>query len=300
MNKIELKQQSIILMATMGNKILKLCEERPITPPRYSLQRKIKPTLFGELWCAEDTKTHTEVAIKITDLQLVNLRPSSIENPIEEVKILGDIPRSDSIANLVESFNHDNKFYTVTEWCNGSELYDVIYDNSLPDKKMIRSLVRGIADIHNAGYAHLDISAENIMVHNGDFKLVDFGMARACTADTVFPKIQGRHFPGKRGYVAPEIYHKRTYNGHKADCYSLGVVLFIMICGTPPYNMDKDGGPLATDERFTLIFTGKLTELLDRWKIKLDPDAVHLLQHLICPPKQRLNIHQVLSHPYLN
>jgi serine/threonine protein kinase len=108
------------------------------------------------------------------------------------------------------------------------------------------------------------------------------------------------HKIGKMGYMAPEIYADTAWDAYKADIYSLGVILYILLTGRPPYKK-----PIQSDMWFHVIFNGNWRQP----KIKnqtpasvynwLSEDALDLIDLMISPQSQRPCIDQVLAHPWL-
>jgi serine/threonine protein kinase len=165
---------------------------------------------------------------------------------------------------------------------------------------------------------HLDISLENLLLSDQDVvKICDFGLARELvpkkvtsatddgnerdglqTAKNCLPEFElFRGAVGKNGYAAPEVFANAEYDGRKADVFSLGVVLFCMLTGLPPWSQ-----PTASDKRFEMIvMKGELRKLLQMWNRSEDvsPDAEDLLKHMLCDSKRRFYIDQVLQHPFL-
>ena len=96
--------------------------------------------------------------------------------------------------------------------------------------------------------------------------------------------------------MAPEIFARQRFDGVAADIYSCGVILFILLTGTPPYNT-----PDPSDARFRYIYGGKLRALLQRWGFigRIDEGAIQLLQMLLSPPDRRPTIRQILMHAWL-
>jgi len=116
------------------------------------------------------------------------------------------------------------------------------------------------------------------------------GGALAATERT--EPLSGR--PGKVGYMAPEVFAGLPFDGRKADTFSLGVILFLMLTGIPPWR-----SPALSDDRYRLIMSGSLAKLLRAWGVPVSPCAFHLLSRLLCPPEDRFTIDQVASHPFL-
>jgi serine/threonine protein kinase len=173
--------------------------------------------------------------------------------------------------------------------------------------------------VHRRGIAHLDLSLENVLLDCDDtIKVCDFGMARrlVCTAKEVAAPtspssssslataiveqkaaattelLSGK--PGKIGYMAAEVYAGQAFDGYAADVWSLGVMLFMILTGIPPWKV-----PCRSDERYRLITTGHLQELLHAWNTPIDTVPFDLLSHMLCPPSQRWTMQQVLTHAFV-
>lgn len=128
--------------------------------------------------------------------------------------------------------------YLVLEYCQYGDLFDIILKNgALPEriaKKLFLQLLDAVEHLHlKLKIAHLDIKLENILIgDNFKLKLCDFGFI-----EDLSNRILKRS--GTDGYRAPEVYHYNNegFEGDKADIFALGVVLFIMIFGMPPFSM---------------------------------------------------------------
>jgi len=101
---------------------------------------------------------------------------------------------------------------------------------------------------------------------------------------------------GKHNYMSPEIFeNKASFDGFAVDLWAAGVILYIMLTGFPPYDQAS-----RTDQRFDLIINGKLMKQLKSWGINLSADAGDLMQSMLrLHPKERLNLSEVLSHPWV-
>ena len=96
--------------------------------------------------------------------------------------------------------------------------------------------------------------------------------------------------------MAPEIYAYQKFDGAKADVFSLGVLIFILLTGFPPFTT-----PNASDKCFQLMYYGKLEWLLAQWKLNdtISADCRSLLGRIFCHPKKRIALRDMLQHPWL-
>lgn len=125
-------------------------------------------------------------------------------------------------------------------------------------------------------------------------KLCDFGLSRKMPGEKPFSPAAIR--PGKKNYLAPEIYNFQSFYGSKCDVFSLGVLFFILLTGFPPFNQ-----PHSSDKCFQLFFSRDCTSLLKQWKLLdiIPKEARDLFNHIFVPASQRISINELLDHPWL-
>ena len=101
---------------------------------------------------------------------------------------------------------------------------------------------------------------------------------------------------GKWIYMSPEIYkNQQPFDGHAVDMWAVGVILFLMLTGFPPWER-----ACATDERFYYMTQGYLVQMLTEWNLGLSSDAMDLLQRMFwVDPQDRLSLEQVNAHPWM-
>lgn len=196
------------------------------------------------------------------------------------------------IVKLIAEAECPIYYWTVLEFMAEGDAFDLVQRvGGLPEaKEHFRRLAKAVSVMHKIGVAHLDLSLENCLVNaQGTMVLCDFGLARECGPDTlVTDKI------GKLQYWAPEIFAGRPTKAFAADVWSLGVMLFLMLVGAPPYKL-----PAVSDKRYEYIISGRLDQLLRVWKKVIDPLAVELMQMMLTPDRQRISLQAVLEHPWL-
>ncbi len=150
-----------------------------------------------------------------------------------EVAILQSL-RHEHIVSLLDSFETKEAFVLVTEFAHG-ELYEVLEDDGQLGEECVRAiavqLVRALHYLHAHRVIHRDMKPQNVLVGGGgSVKLCDFGFARAMSAGTlVLTSIKGTPL-----YMAPELVQERPYD-HTADLWSLGVILYELYVGQPPF-----------------------------------------------------------------
>jgi len=185
-------------------------------------------------------------------------------------------------------------------WLGGGDMMAALMNEDMPEmcvdsvRRHFAGVASGVAHLHRLGWAHRDISLENIMLSSdGVAVLGDYGAAA--------PMGHMQHTavrPGKVGYVAPEVYTRAPggYDGAAVDVYSLGVVLFCMLARCMPYER-----PTPSDPCFAAILSGQLRDLVAAWGLtqRFGDGALDLVASMMAiNPAKRASLQQVLSHPW--
>lgn len=140
-----------------------------------------------------------------------------------------------NIIRLISAFSDKNNYYFVLEYCPGGTLYQLIRRmKKLPQKLAMFyfcELLQTMEYLHSRNIIFRDIKAENILVdERGHLKLTDFGLAKKIAARDELMN----SFCGSPIYIAPETLKRESY-GVKVDFYAMGVLLYEMLFGVPPY-----------------------------------------------------------------
>ncbi|GFZ18109.1 calcium-dependent protein kinase 34 [Actinidia rufa] len=212
----------------------------------------------------------------------------------EKVQIMHHLTGQPNIVELKGTYEDKHSVHLVMELCAGGELFDRILAKGHYTERGAASLLRTIVQIvhtcHSMGVIHRDLKPENFLLLNKDenspLKATDFGLS-------VFYK-QGEQFKdivGSAYYIAPEVL-KRRY-GPEVDIWSIGVMLYILLCGVPPFWAESEHGI------FNAILCGHVEFTSDPWP-SLSTGAKDLVRKMLnSDPKQRLTAIQVLSHPWI-
>merc|ERR1712154_494712 len=187
----------------------------------------------------------------------------------------------------------------VLEFAPGGEIFDILYYTSALEPTLARTYFRqsifGLEACHNAGVAHRDIKPQNLLLDSRfNIKLTDFGLSKVFESDA--DAIMKTTYVGTRGYQAPELLLDKPYD-LACDIFSMGVVLFILITGYPPFEQahfsDRWFRPLAKADyaKFWKYHAG--------CSISNDAKCKDLLEKMLCyDPKQRITIAQLKKHPW--
>lgn len=204
---------------------------------------------------------------------------------------------SDLIVKHFDDFENDEFYFIVLECVSGGELFDyVIEKNSLNEKEaaiITAQVARALAFMHDHCIVHRDIKPENILFVKNSFppqiKLTDLGLAEKISSPN------GEHLTsscGTPGYVAPEILHQLPY-GAKVDVWSLGVILYIILCGYPPFYSTDQSQLFRQIKRAEYDFN-------DEYWQTVSPEVKDLIsQVLVVNSKDRLSAKEFLQKPWI-
>jgi calcium-dependent protein kinase len=199
-----------------------------------------------------------------------------------------------TLANLKEVYEDRDNVHIVMEYCSGGELFDrIIAKGTFSEAeaaKFFRQMVEMVAHCHNLGVMHRDIKPENFLLNSQtddtDLVACDFGLGTFFRPGDEFNVLVGSPY-----YVAPEVLRRRYSS--EADIWSLGVVLYILLCGLPPFWGSSD------KEIFMSILKGNLDFSSAPWP-SISDEAKNLVRSLLTlDPSKRPTIGEMLSHPWL-
>jgi len=144
----------------------------------------------------------------------------------------------------------------VMEYIPYGDLFGLVSQRPFSEKlsrTIFKQVLSAIKYLHSEGLAHLDIKLENVLVDvNGGVKVIDFDACESVKQED--NKINSLN-KGSPGYRAPEFVKGKVENLLSADIYSLGIVLFIMVVGTPPYNEVEKSGKFVFDKHYEVLRT---------------------------------------------
>ena len=254
---------------------------------------------YGDVYKATNIKDNgkTISAVKIiTKRDLKHLKQLQIEKDCLELMSSTDKSHP-CIVKLLDTFEDNTKVYFVLEYCEGRELFDEITERNQSKTKTFTELeVKEIAwvilhtlnHLHNNGIIHRDLKPENFLYNpiDSSIKMLDFGLARSNSNE--YTTCSSR--VGTPYYMAPEVL-KRNYN-LKCDLWSVGVIIYILLVGYPPFNGATDKDIL------TQVKIGKL-DLSDNIFKTVDSNVVNLLKNLLQRDiEKRFDTKQALSHQW--
>lgn len=205
----------------------------------------------------------------------------------QEIEILKGL-RHENIVLLLDTFETKTEFCMVTDFGQG-ELFEILEeDKSLPEdviRSIAQQLVSALYYLHSNRIIHRDMKPQNILIsHGGVVKLCDFGFARAMSSNTlVLTSIKGTPL-----YMSPELVQEQPYN-NTVDLWSLGVILYELFVGQPPFFTNNLVSLIKLIVRDTVKYPDNMSaHFKDFLKGLLNKD-----------PNRRLNWPRLLDHPFI-
>uniref|UniRef100_A0A672MRE4 non-specific serine/threonine protein kinase n=1 Tax=Sinocyclocheilus grahami TaxID=75366 RepID=A0A672MRE4_SINGR len=195
------------------------------------------------------------------------------------------------VCRLYHVIETSSKIYMVLEYCPGGELFDyIIAKDRLSEEEtrvFFHQIISAMAYVHSQGYAHRDLKPENLLIdEDHNLKLIDFGLCAKPKGGLGFELLT---CCGSPAYAAPELIQGKAYIGSEADVWSMGVLLYALLCGFLPF--DDDNCMVL----YRKITRGKYSN--PHW---LSPASILLLNQMMqVDPKRRLTVKQLLDHPWV-
>ncbi len=201
---------------------------------RYQLAEIVGRGGMGVVYAANDMSDGRRVAVKVLDPKTADAR--AVERMHNEATV-GRTVSHPAVVSVLDSGSADGVPYIVMEYVTGVSLHGLVANQgALPLRRALRivaQLLAGLDAIHSCGFVHADMKSDNVLVsHVDDFdrvKIIDLGLAHPATEPS-----DGRILSGTPEYMAPEVI--RGLGATMAsDIYSVGVILYELITGTPPF-----------------------------------------------------------------
>ncbi|XP_073311893.1 CBL-interacting protein kinase 23-like isoform X1 [Primulina huaijiensis] len=203
---------------------------------KYEFGRTLGEGSFGKVKFARNLETGENMAIKIIDKSKVlkHKMISQIKCEISTMKLI----RHPNVIRMHEVMASKSKIFIVMEFVNGGELFDKIATRGRlgedEARKYFQQLVNAVDYCHSRGVYHRDLKPENLLLNaNGVLKVSDFGLS--ALSQQVWEDGLLHTACGTPNYVAPEVIKSKGYDGAKADIWSCGVVLFVLMAGYLPF-----------------------------------------------------------------
>lgn len=263
----------------------------------FEFHEKLGSGQYADVYRATHKANTNTYAIK--QMHKEKMSSEEIAGLAQEIAILDEVNHH-SVMQFYGSWEEGGFLYLVTELLKGGELFDRIVAQDPPHyseksaQSCVRILVEAIAYLHSKGICHRDLKPENLILKSKDdnegCKLADFGFAAKPSSKPNGVLTDG---VGTPGYVAPEIILQPRHHGLPCDIWSLGVIVYILICGYPPFYHEDD------KKLFRLITKGQYAFDPAEWEGVSDLCKDFINKMLVVDPKKRFTAGQLLEHEWM-
>ncbi|CAH8365700.1 unnamed protein product [Eruca vesicaria subsp. sativa] len=206
---------------------------------KYEIGKLLGQGSFAKVYLARNIKNGENVAIKVIDKEKI-VKSGMAGHIKREISILRRV-RHPYIVHLLEVMATKTKIYIVMEYVRGGELYEKVARGRLREstaRRYFQQLISSVSFCHSRGVYHRDLKLENLLLDDeGNVKVSDFGLS--VVSDQLLQDRICQTFCGTPEYLAPEVLTRKGYDAAKADVWSCGVILFVLMAGYLPFD-DKN------------------------------------------------------------
>lgn len=253
----------------------------------YDIERTIGKGNFAVVKLGRHRITKSEVAIKIIDK--TQLDEVNLIKVYREVQILKMVNHP-NIIKLYQVMETKNMLYLVSEYAPNGEIFDFIAQHGRLSERDARKkfwqIILAVEYCHSRHVVHRDLKAENLLLDaNMNIKIADFGFGNFYKKDEHLST-----WCGSPPYAAPEVFEGKKYLGPQIDIWSLGVVLYVLVCGALPF--DGQNLQILRDR----VLSGRF-----RIPFFMTTDCENLIRRmLVLDASKRLSISQIKKHKWMN
>lgn len=277
-----------MLLLAVGLKVLVMENKGNVLMKKYDVGKFLGKGNFAKVYHARNIETGQSVAIKVIDKEKV-LKVGLIDQTKTEVSVMKKVNHP-NIVQLYEVMATKTKIYFVMEFAKGGELFSKVAKGKLKEdmaRKYFQQLIGAVDYCHSRGVYHRDLKPENLLLdENGDLKVSDFGLSALVESrrhDDLLHTVCGTP-----AYAAPEVLCRKGYDGAKADIWSCGVILFVLLAGYLPFH---DSNLMEMYKKI-----GKADYKCPNW---FSHEARKLLSRILNPnPNKRIWIARIMENPW--
>ncbi|XP_057969253.1 CBL-interacting serine/threonine-protein kinase 5-like [Malania oleifera] len=255
---------------------------------KYEMGRLLGKGTFAKVYHAKNLLTGESVAVKVINKDHV-LKASMADQIPREISVMR-LVRHPNVVELKEVMATKARIFFIMEYVKGGELFAKVAKGRLKEdlaRKYFQQLVSAVDFCHSRGVSHRDLKPENLLLdENEDLKVSDFGLSALPEQLRNDGLLHTRC--GTPAYVAPEVLTKKGYDGAKADIWSCGVILFVLLAGYLPFRGEN------VMKMYRKVFKGEFE--FPRW---FSPEAQQLISNLlVVDPEKRFSILNILRDPW--
>ncbi|CAL1409984.1 unnamed protein product [Linum trigynum] len=270
-----------------------LPHQTPRLRDHYVLGKKLGQGQFGITYLCTHKTSNTPYACKSISKRKL-LCKEDYEDVWREIQIMHHLSEHPHVVKIKDTYEDSMFVHLVMELCAGGELFDrIVAKGHYSEKeaaKLIKTIVGVVETCHSLGVMHRDLKPENFLFDNpsddAKLKSIDFGLSIFYKPGQIFNDVVGSPY-----YVAPEVLLK--YYGPEIDVWSAGVILYILLCGVPPFWAETESGI------FRQILHGKIDFVSEPWP-SISDNAKELIKKMLeKDPRKRISAHEVLCDPWI-
>ncbi|CAL1363432.1 unnamed protein product [Linum trigynum] len=270
-----------------------LPHQTPRLRDHYVLGKKLGQGQFGITYLCTHKTSNTPYACKSISKRKL-LCKEDYEDVWREIQIMHHLSEHPHVVKIKDTYEDSMFVHLVMELCAGGELFDrIVAKGHYSEKeaaKLIKTIVGVVETCHSLGVMHRDLKPENFLFDNpsddAKLKSIDFGLSIFYKPGQIFNDVVGSPY-----YVAPEVLLK--YYGPEIDVWSAGVILYILLCGVPPFWAETESGI------FRQILHGKIDFVSEPWPSISDSAKGLIKKMLEKDPRKRISAHEVLCDPWI-
>lgn len=254
----------------------------------YRVDKTIGQGTYGKVKLGFHIVTGEKVAIKV-------IQKSTIENDRQIKRIQKEVRflkllHHPNIVRVYDVLETATEIFIVMEYASGGELFDyIVAHKRVKDREarhFFRQIVSALDYCHSNSVIHRDLKPENLLLdENKNIKIIDFGFSNTFQSNELLNTFCGSPF-----YAAPEMILGKRYEGPEVDIWSLGVILFALLCGHLPFD-DDDVKELYK----------KISSATYATPTHLSDEVKQLISRMICVhPKKRATLEEIKMHRWVN
>ncbi|KAK0570741.1 hypothetical protein LWI29_005719 [Acer saccharum] len=206
---------------------------------KYEMGRLLGKGTFAKVYYGKHVVSGESVAIKVLSKDQVK-KEGMMEQIKREISVMR-LVRHPNVVEIKEVMATKTKIFFVMEHVRGGELFAKVARGKLKEdvaRKYFQQLISAVDFCHSRGVSHRDLKPENLLLdENGDLKVSDFGLSALPEQNLKDGLLHTQC--GTPAYVAPEVLRKKGYDGSKADIWSCGVILYVLLAGFLPFQDDN-------------------------------------------------------------
>ncbi|KAF3697310.1 Calcium/calmodulin-dependent protein kinase type 1G [Channa argus] len=254
----------------------------------FQFMEELGSGAFSEVYMAKEKKTGKMFALKCVKKK--QKRDLNLEN---EIAVLRRI-KHENVVGLEDFYESRTHYYLVMQLVTGGELFDRILDRGVYSEKdaskVIQQVLQAVSYLHQNGIVHRDLKPENILYYsqeeNSKIMISDFGLSKMVDNGIMSTAC------GTPGYVAPEVLAQKPYS-NAVDCWSTGVITYILLCGYPPFYEESETRLFAKIMKAQYEFDSPFWD-------DISESAKDFIRNMMQKnPNMRYTTEQALRHPWI-